>query len=82
MCSQINLVQCNNLSWFGYPDDTVPSVRATLLPGITKVRRLTAAAEHHLLPDARSTAVDLRIGCAGPRFRLGLPSIDKECSHA
>ena len=37
MRAQINLVQCENLSWFGYPDDTVPSVRATLLPGITKV---------------------------------------------
>ena len=36
-CAQINLVQCQNLSWFGYPDDTVPSVRSTLLPGITKV---------------------------------------------
>ena len=35
---QVNLVQCENLGWFGYPNDTVPSVRASLLPGIIKVR--------------------------------------------
>lgn len=38
MLRQVNLVQCDNLSWFGYPDDPIPSVRATLLPGITQAR--------------------------------------------
>jgi len=42
---QINVVQCQNLSWFGYPDDTVPSVRASLLPGFTKV--WSAQFRHH-----------------------------------
>ena len=37
VAAQVNLVQCDNLSWFGYPEDPVPSVRATLLPGSTKV---------------------------------------------
>jgi hypothetical protein len=28
----------DNLSWFGFPEDTVPSARATLLPGIIQAR--------------------------------------------
>lgn len=36
---QIDLVQGENLSWFGYPDDTQPSVRATLIPGFTQVSK-------------------------------------------
>lgn len=30
---QADLVQCHNLSWFGYPDDTSPSAR-DFLPGL------------------------------------------------
>ena len=33
---QVDLVQAGNLSWFGYPDDTIPSAR-TFLPGLNKV---------------------------------------------
>lgn len=35
-------MQADNLSWFGYPEDPVPSVRATLLPGITQASLLPA----------------------------------------
>jgi hypothetical protein len=40
----VNLVQADNLSWFGYPEDPVPSVRATLLPGITQASPLMSCA--------------------------------------
>ena len=43
MLAQVNLVQADNLSWFGYPEDPVPSVRATLLPGITQASLLPMA---------------------------------------
>ena len=44
-------MQCNNLSWFGYPEDPTPSVRATLLPGITQVLlSLSMCALLHIQP--------------------------------
>ena len=36
LCMQVDLVQASNLSWFGYPDDTLPSAR-NFLPGLSKV---------------------------------------------
>lgn len=35
---QVTMVQGDNLSWLGYPEDTVPSTRATLLPGVIQVQ--------------------------------------------
>jgi hypothetical protein len=37
--AQVSLVQADNFSWFGYPDDTEPSAR-NLLPGLAKARPL------------------------------------------
>jgi hypothetical protein len=39
---QVSLIQADNFSWFGYPDDTVPSAR-NLVPGLAKVRTMTCA---------------------------------------
>ena len=36
---QVSLVQADNFSWFGYPDDTEPSAR-NLLPGLAKAMPL------------------------------------------
>ncbi|KAL0047976.1 hypothetical protein WJX82_004829 [Trebouxia sp. C0006] len=33
--AEVDLVQAGNLSWLGYPDDTIPSAR-NFLPGLTK----------------------------------------------
>lgn len=33
---QVDLVQASNLSWFGFPEDTVPSARS-FLPGLNEV---------------------------------------------
>ncbi|KAL0030424.1 hypothetical protein WJX79_003924 [Trebouxia sp. C0005] len=33
--AEVDLVQASNLSWFGYPDDTIPSAR-NFLPGFNK----------------------------------------------
>ena len=44
---QVDLVQAGNLSWFGYPDDTIPSAR-NFLPGLTKVT-LTSLDAHPAL---------------------------------
>lgn len=35
-CLQVALAQNDNLSWFGYPDDTTPSAR-DFLPGLQEV---------------------------------------------
>ena len=48
--AQVNLVQADNLSWFGYPEDPIPSVRATLLPGITKASSLPTWTSTHAAP--------------------------------
>ena len=37
MCVQVDFVQAGNLSWFGYPEDTIPSAR-NFLP-LSKVRK-------------------------------------------
>ena len=34
---QVDLVQASNLSWFGYPEDTLPSAR-DFLPGLQQVK--------------------------------------------